>query len=121
MTQRTARITWLTAEQGGRGVPPSGPRYVAPVRFDGGVDASECGNWSLVVELVTHPAPSADWIADVRFLADEAPQTWLTDGASFALYEGKKRVAVGTIVAETHRANEGAGVALPTHDTHLTK
>ena len=72
-------------------MPPSGPRYVAPARFDGGVDLSECGNWSLVVELVTHPASSADWIADVR----DCRNAWAQYVGDWIAERGYERARIG--------------------------
>jgi hypothetical protein len=40
------------------------------------------------------------WIADVHFLVDEAPHEWLRLGREFELYEGKRRVAVGKLLAD---------------------
>jgi hypothetical protein len=98
MTSRLARITWLTPEEGGRRVPPSGPRYIAPARFEDQPPGAEGANWSLVVDLVSRPPGSADWLAEVRYLVDEAPHELLRLGASFELYEGKKCVARGAII-----------------------
>jgi hypothetical protein len=99
MTSRLARITWLTPEEGGRRQPPPGPRYSAPVRFEGQPVGAEGANWSLVVDLVSRPPGSADWIAEVRYLVDEAPHELLRVGACFELYEGKKCVARGIIIS----------------------
>jgi hypothetical protein len=122
VTTRTARITWRTREQGGHHVPPSGPQYIAPARFVGAADQTSCGAWSLVVNLVSRPAASTDWIAEVRFLVGEAPQEWLAEGARFELYEGKKCVGQGTVlVATAIDSGNTAGVGLPAHETNLTK
>src|SRR5437868_3164528 len=96
---KTARIVWLPPEQGGRQKPPQGTSYSSPAHFDGSVDDSECGQWSLVVELLSRPPGSTDWVAHVRFLVAEAPHDWLKEGAHFDLYEGRKRVAHGTVLA----------------------
>jgi hypothetical protein len=93
VTSRRAHITWLTPDQGGRQTPPSGPRYTPTARFDA---TSE--DRSVVLDLVSRPTDSADWIADIRFLFDDAPQDFLSDGASFELFEGKRCVARGTVV-----------------------
>jgi hypothetical protein len=93
VTSRRAYITWLTPEQGGRKTPPSGPRYTPTARFDGGIE-----DRSVVLELVSQPTGSADWIADIRFLFDDAPQELLSHGASFGLFEGKRCVAHGIVV-----------------------
>jgi hypothetical protein len=122
VTTRIARITWRSLEQGGRRVPPPGPRYSTPARFECVADQSSCGDWSLVVDLISRPAASTDWIAEVRFLFGEAPHEWLAEGARFELYEGKKCVAQGTILAATAAESRHAeSVTLPAHETNLTK
>lgn len=99
MTTPLARITWLTPEEGGRRQPPPGPRYSAPARFEGQAAGSEGANWSLVVDLQSRPSGATDWIAEVRYLVDEAPHELLRLGACFELYEGKKCVARGVIIS----------------------
>jgi hypothetical protein len=110
MTNRLARITWLAPEEGGRRVPPSGPRYIAPARFEGPAAGSEGANWSLVVDLISHPPGSADWIAEVRYLFDEAPHELLLPGTRFELYEGKKCVARGVLLSPVPEAVTLSGV-----------
>jgi hypothetical protein len=111
MTTRLARITWLTAEEGGRRVLPCGPRYSAPARFESQAAGPEGANWSLVVELVSRPPESTDWIAEVRYLFDDAPHELLLQDANFELYEGKKCVARGAIIgAVPEAAAPGLGV-----------
>ena len=92
MTTRMARIRWRTPEQGGRRGLPSGPRYSTPARFLVAADQSSCGDWSLVVDLVSRPEATNDWIAEVRFLFDEAPHDWLAEGA-----------LVGTLLSKSRR------------------
>jgi hypothetical protein len=100
VTPPRARIAWLPPEQGGRGAPPAGPRYSTPARFEVAWEAWARGQaWSLVLDLVSHPIGLTDWIAEVRFLVDEAPQELITEGARFELYEGKKCVGHGTVLA----------------------
>jgi len=88
-----ARVVWRTAEHGGRHAPPVGPRYSTPARFDAAEE-----DWSVVLDLLSRPEGSGDWIAGVRFMSDEAPQHLLTEGAHFELYEGKKCVGEGTVL-----------------------
>jgi hypothetical protein len=95
MTEMTARIVWRSAAQGGRQTPPSGPRYISPVRFEGIPDTQD--SWSLVVEPVGGSPNSTEWFATVRFLVAEAPRELLREGARFELFEGKRCVAVGTV------------------------
>ncbi len=110
MTTRHARITWLTPEEGGRRVPPSGPRYVAPARFDGQLAGPDGANWSLVVDRVSLRPGFNDWIAEVHYLVDAAPHELLAPGAGFELYEGKKCVARGIITQPVTATAELSGV-----------
>ena len=122
MTTRTAKITWLTPDQGGRRAPPSGPQYIAPARFIVAADRSSYGNWGLVVDLVSRPAASNDWIAKVRFLVGEAPHEWLADGTRFELYEGTKRVAQGNVLPDgmVTLVRDVENVVQPTHENNVT-
>src|SRR5262245_2847156 len=97
MTTQPARVTWLASEHGGRRLPPSGPRYVAPARFESQAAGPAGANWRLVIERMSQLPGSVEWIGEVRYLADEAPQELLSPGARFELYEGKKCVARGVI------------------------
>jgi len=97
MTIQLARITWLTPEEGGRRLPPSGPRYTAPTRFESQPPGPEGANWSLVVDRMPQSPGSMEWIAEVHYVAEEAPHELLLPGACFELYEGKKCVARGVI------------------------
>jgi hypothetical protein len=101
MTEKLARIIWLSAADGGRQTLPSGPRYSSPARFDAAKDKWPQEAWSLVLDLVNRSSDSTDWLAKVRFLAENAPQELLQEGSRFELFEGKKCVAVGTIVPAT--------------------
>ena len=114
MTSRTALIMWLSPEQGGRQTPPSGPRYTPTARFEAAAE-----DRSVVLELVSHPTGSADWIADIRFLFDDAPKELLSDGARFELFEGKKCVARGTVLTpEAEQRNPSIG-RLSTEEANL--
>ena len=98
MIEKVARIVWLSAEQGGRASPPSGPRYTAPAGFGAAGSSAGDANWRLVVDLIDRRPDSSEWTANVRFLASEAPSELLADGARFSLFEGKKCVAYGEIM-----------------------
>jgi hypothetical protein len=113
MTSRLARITWLTPEEGGRQLPPAGPRYIAPARFEGQAAGAEGAKWSLVVDLISRPFGSADWIAEGRFLVDEAPHEFLLLGDRFELYEGKKCVAHGVIISPAPDVTTPGRLATP--------
>jgi hypothetical protein len=115
VTSRRAHITWLPPDKGGRQTPPSGPRFSPTARF-----AAAKEDRSVVLELVSRPAGSADWIADIRFLFDDAPQDLLADGARFELYEGKRCVAHGTILAASEQRNPSSA-RLPAEEANLTQ
>lgn len=119
MRQCRAQVVWLTPEQGGRSSPPSGPRFVVPCRVEGvHAPGAQGANWSLVLNLVSRPPGSADWIADVQFLVDQAPHELLGDGARFELYEGKKCIARGTVLPAL--LPQPADEARATKEAHLT-
>jgi hypothetical protein len=55
--------------------------------------------WSLVLNLEGNPDKALSQMAWVRFLAEEnAPMAWLQPPHSFALFEGSKKVAEGTVL-----------------------
>jgi hypothetical protein len=54
--------------------------------------------WDLVVTKVGDLAERTEWQVEIHFRVEEAPHEWLTSGAEFELYEGKRKVAVGRIV-----------------------
>jgi hypothetical protein len=117
MVTKRAVVEWIPKEQGGRSQPPTGvglPPYSTVVRF---VDAEEPWPppvaWSLVIEKDETSSEPYRWIADVHFLADEAPHGSLRQGREFELYEGNKRVARGRILGDTIPAETGARTALP--------
>lgn len=74
----------------------------------------------MVLDLVSRPSGSADWIADIRFLFEDAPQELLSDGARFELYEGKQCVARGTILAAPEQRNPSSA-RLPAEEANLTQ
>jgi hypothetical protein len=97
-----AKIHWKKREDGGRSRPPSGvgqPPYSTVVRFKGAGGAWPPNNaWSLVVEKIPELSDEFDWVADVRFLVEEAPAAELRLNREFELFEGKKCVATGVTV-----------------------
>jgi hypothetical protein len=98
-----ARIRWKTREAGGRKSPPAGvgqPPYATVVRFK---DTMEPWPppiaWSLVIEKVPPLSGEYDWVANVRFLVNEAPVNELRPNREFELYEGARCVATGVLLA----------------------
>jgi hypothetical protein len=57
--------------------------------------------WSLVVSKDETQSGPAQWLADVHFLANEAPHDALQEGKEFELYEGNKCVARGRILGDS--------------------
>ena len=94
-----AKIEWVRHEDGGRLAPPlgEGPSpYSTVVRFAGSNEPwPPTEAWSLVVEKIA--SDHYTWEADVRFLVDDAPAELLTSGRGFELFEGNRRVAIGTV------------------------
>jgi len=90
------QLRWRTAAEGGRQVPPSGPRYSTVASFDPPTPNWPEEAWSVVVE----PAPASGSSGfTLSFLAgDRAPQHVLQPGVRFELLEGTRVVANGEIV-----------------------
>ena len=97
-----ARITWKRHEDGGRKAPPAGvgtPPYSTVIRFcDSGEPWPPPNAWSLVIEKIDSQSDEYEWIANVRYLVDEAPHCELRPLREFELYEGNKCVATGVII-----------------------
>jgi hypothetical protein len=103
MISRRASIDWLTKEEGGRSKPPSGigtPPYSTVVHFVEESWPHAHGSWSLVIEKIEPDSSEYHWIANVRYLMNNAPHDELRVGRMFDLYEGGKRVATGIIIDE---------------------
>lgn len=107
MIRIRAVVDWIPKDQGGRTRPPAGvgtPPYASVVRF---TDVEEAWPppvaWSLVVEKDEALSEPLRWVADVRFLVDEAPHDSLRPGREFDLYEGGKCVAHGRILGGSPR------------------
>lgn len=107
MNNAVADIHWKSQIDGGRSAPPSGPKYVAPARFNVPDDQWPSEAWSLVVELIEVLESPSKWLAEVRFLVPEAPQHWIAAGSSFELYEGGKCVAHGKIIEGPGEIGDG--------------
>lgn len=92
-----AEIEWLCADVGGRKSPPTGPQFVAPVRFEDEPWETWSQNaWSLVVELI-EASDAFHWKARAAYLMSDAPHAQLRPGRRFELYEGHRCVARGTL------------------------
>jgi hypothetical protein len=93
-----AEVNWVPIEAGGRKSPPPGPRYITVARFEDDKDKYPKEAWSLVLEFSDLPNDSLSVVADVRFLAEDAPVQLLHKGSMFELYEGHKLVATGKVL-----------------------
>ena len=96
-----AKVTWLSAIQGGRLSLPNARRYVTISRFPDDGPSWPDGAWSIVLDFDTPPleqgSPS---FGEASFLMENAPQDLLREGQRFELYEGLRRVA--TVELEGH-------------------
>jgi hypothetical protein len=100
-----ARVCWVPETEGGRRIPPTGHRYVMVAKFaDDNTWPDEA--WSLVVDLSESPLGSHCTTANVRFLVPQAPVHLLTTGSKFELFEGRRCVATGEILADQRRPSE---------------
>ena len=98
-----ASIQWKKYEEGGRRIPPTGvgePLYATVVFFKDSPDAWPPPLvWSFVIEKIEVLSTDYEWIANVRYLFDHAPANELHPGRQFELYEGRKCVATGVLIA----------------------
>jgi hypothetical protein len=100
MNWKSAVVDWLTLEDGGRKVPPTGeepPVYWAVVKLVGEQIEPQPNSWSLSVRMMESENNGYRWKGLVQFRVPEAPQHLLVDGVNFELFEGPKKVAVGRI------------------------
>jgi hypothetical protein len=97
-------IHWIPIEEGGRANPPGGSVYSTVARFE---DDEKWPHeaWSLVIRVGRSFKGGRYTHAKMEFLAEDAPQHLLKEGARFELLEGRKRVAKGVILP--------AGVPIP--------
>jgi hypothetical protein len=96
-----AQIRWLKPDEGGRDAPPRGDRYSTVARFEAQTEEDWIReSWSLVLSLEGTPDENWTQTALVRFLAAEAdaPMHRLEPHSRFALFEGRRKVAEGTIL-----------------------
>lgn len=100
MEWMSAIVRWLTLEEGGRRAPPTGeepPIYWSVVKLVGNNVESQPNSWSLYVRMKESLENGYLWKAEVKFRVAEAPHHLLTDGVHFELYEGPKKVAIGSL------------------------
>jgi hypothetical protein len=92
-----ADLQWLTPEEGGRRVPPSGPTYSTVAQFELQGEEWMKDSWSLVVTFLTQPDAEQRHQVHVRFLMPAGPRHWLSPGSRFWLREGARVVAHGQV------------------------
>ena len=89
-----AKISWTSPESGGRiNILPVGMRYCPIIVFES--EQSDSTLWS--AELYNTAIDGRTSIADVSYLADDAPYHLLQSGEIFLLYEGQRVVAKGVV------------------------
>jgi hypothetical protein len=89
MSECRAKVRWLSFEEGGRILPPTGPRYSSIARFTTAADEP----WSLVLYIGSDPGDVL-----VSPLVDSAPAELFVRGSRFDLFEGEVKVGEGEIV-----------------------
>jgi hypothetical protein len=94
MTEKRARIRWLTKQEGGRESPPPGPQYSTVARFEALRDRWPKEAWSVVLRI---EGPDRN-DARIRPLVPDAPAELFSSGSRFDLFEGAKKVAEGEIL-----------------------
>lgn len=103
-----ANICWTKSkdnEMEAKGLPTKS-RYVTVVRFEQEAAKWPKEAWSLIVEPVEAAIRPNCVVANVRFLAPDAPAHLLATGNRFELYEGRQCVATGEILPERREANQ---------------
>jgi hypothetical protein len=94
-----AKIHWLSAAEGGRQYPPSGPRYSTLARFEKESTKWPEVAWSIVADF-KNQLDSSSIEAEINFLSPDAPLHLLECGNRFELYEGHRLVAHGEVLKE---------------------
>ncbi len=92
-------LRWLRPEEGGRSAPPPGPRYLTVAKFEILADKWPSEAWSIVAEWDEEQGDQLKTRARMRFLVEGAPEHLLTPGSRFELYEGRRPVACGEVLA----------------------
>lgn len=97
-SERKARLRWIAEADGGRSSPPPGPTYATVARFVALADTWPHEAWSIVLQIGEQADASGEMIAEIRMLADDAPQELLAAGCRFELFEGRRLVAQGEVL-----------------------
>lgn len=81
-------------------MPPPGPKYSTVARFEVQKEQWLKDAWSLVITFVEQPDTSSSHRVEATFLAENAPDHFLSKGGVFELMEGARAVARGTVVSD---------------------
>lgn len=96
-----ADIFWVPADAGGRKAPPTGPRYSTVARFKSDKANQNEEAWSIIAEFLPQQNQQTSCtLANIRFLAPNAPADLLSFGNQFELLEGPRVVARGKIILD---------------------
>lgn len=90
-----AQINWANADDGGKkNILPVGMRYCPIIVFE----SEQSGETLWSAEIYNTLINGRTSIADISYLADDAPYHLLLPGNAFSLYEGQRVVAEGKII-----------------------
>ena len=88
-----AQLNWTLPEDGGwKNILPVGMRYCPMIVFE----AEQSGDTLWSAELYNKQVTNRVSLADLSYLADDAPYHLLRKGSKFLLYEGQRVVAEGS-------------------------
>ena len=108
LTSKKALIEWLPRDRGGRTKPPLGlgdPPYATVVHFTDEPWPHVAGSWSLVITKVESLSSEYRWVADVRFLVNEAPHDSLREGRA----SNYLRVGTALLAGTSYRLAKSRG------------
>jgi hypothetical protein len=94
-----AKFKWMRMDKNGIVVPLQKSKYSTVAKFDGDIENWEKEAWSIVLKNIKALDKENTMIADIQFLASDAPESLLHDGSCFELYEGYHCVAKGVILS----------------------
>lgn len=100
-----ARVCWIEDKASGPKSLFAGARYVTVARFEREAGKWPNEAWSLVVDPRKNSGELSCLMVDVHFLSPNGPSHLLTTGNKFELFEGRRCVAHGEILAEQQEVN----------------
>ena len=93
-----AKIYWFTEKEGGRNNIPNNRNYSTVACFKDIKDRYPDEAWSIVMNLGENITTTRTMVTDLRFLVECGPEELLYTGSQFALFEGKRKVAIGEVL-----------------------